>query len=155
MASVNKIFIMGRLGQDPELRYTANQTAVVTMNVATTETWTRDGQKNEQTEWHRIIVWNKPAENCAKYLSKGSSVFVEGKLQTRSWDDKNGQKRYTTEIVANSVQFLSSANQGQGHSQQTQATQNNYSSEQHSFPPAQKESNPHQTDESHLDNIPF
>ena len=106
MASINRVFIMGNLGQDPELRYTQNQVPVVTLNIATTESWSKDGQKQEQTEWHRVIVWNRQAENCAKYLSKGRSVFVEGKLQTRSWDDKNGQKRYTTEISASNVQFL-------------------------------------------------
>ena len=109
MASVNKVFIMGNLGQDPELRYTQSQTAVVTLNIATTEAWNKDGQRQEQTEWHRVIVWNRQAENCAKYLSKGRSVFVEGRLQTRSWDDKNGQKRYTTEIQASNIQFMPSA----------------------------------------------
>lgn len=109
MASLNRVLIMGNLGQDPELRYTQNQTPVVTLNVATTESWNKDGQRQEQTEWHRVIVWSKQAENCARYLSKGRSVFIEGKLQTRSWDDKNGQKRYTTEIVASAVQFLPNA----------------------------------------------
>lgn len=103
---MNKVFIMGRLGADPEMRYTPNQTAVATLRVATTEAWTRDGQRQEQTEWHRVIVWGRQAENCAKYLNKGRQVLVEGRLQTRAWDDKNGQKRYTTEVVANNVQFI-------------------------------------------------
>ncbi len=106
MASMNKVFIMGRLGFDPELRYTPGQVPVVTMRIATTENWSKDGQRQEQTEWHRVIVWNKQAENCAKYLTKGRSVFVEGKIQTRTWEDKTGQKRYTTEINASNVQFL-------------------------------------------------
>ncbi len=107
MASVNRVMVLGNLGQDPELRYTANQTPVVTLNVATTDVRVdREGQKQESTEWHRIVVWGKQAENCAKYLAKGRSVYVEGRLQTRSWDDKSGQKRYTTEIVAQNVQFL-------------------------------------------------
>ena len=107
MSSLNKVFLLGRLGQDPELRYTANQVPVVTLNIATTEAWAgKDGQRQEQTEWHRGIVWNRQAENCAKYLAKGRIVFVEGRLQTRSWDDKNGQKRYTTEITASNVQFM-------------------------------------------------
>jgi single-strand DNA-binding protein len=107
MASVNKVMILGNLGQDPEVRYTASGMAVCTMNVATTDVRTdKAGQRQENTEWHRIIVWNKQAENCGKYLKKGRSVFVEGRLQTRSWDDKNGQKRYTTEIVASTVQFV-------------------------------------------------
>jgi single-strand DNA-binding protein len=109
MASLNRVMLIGNLGQDPELRYTQSQVPVVTMNLATTENWNKEGQKQEQTEWHRVIVWNKQAENCAKFLSKGRTVFVEGKLQTRSWEDRNGQKRYTTEIVASTVQFLGGA----------------------------------------------
>jgi single-strand DNA-binding protein len=107
MASINKVMIMGRLGQDPELRYTPNQVPVCTMNVATTDFRVGpDGQRTESTEWHRVIAWQKTAENCAKYLTKGRGIFVEGRLQTRSWDDKSGQKRYTTEIIATNVQFL-------------------------------------------------
>lgn len=113
MASVNRVMIMGNLGQDPELRYTQNQNAVVTLNVATTDVRnSADGQKQEITEWHRIVVWGKQAENCAKYLSKGRPVFIEGRLQTRAWEDKQGQKRYTTEIVAQNVQFLGGRDQG-------------------------------------------
>lgn len=109
MTSLNKVMIMGRLGQDPEMRYTQNQIAVCTLNVATSEFRTgSDGQRSESTEWHRVVVWRNQAENCGKYLSKGSAVFIEGKLQTRSWEDQSGQKRYTTEIVANNVQFLPS-----------------------------------------------
>lgn len=108
---MNKVFVMGRLGADPEMRYTPNQTAVATLKIATTESWTRDGQRQEQTEWHKVIVWSRQAENCAKYLSKGRQVLVEGRLQTRSWDDKaTGQKRYTTEIIANNVQFIGGPN---------------------------------------------
>ncbi|MCX6117618.1 MAG: single-stranded DNA-binding protein [Proteobacteria bacterium] len=107
--SLNRVMIIGNLGQDPELRYTANQTPVVTFSVATTDFRTgADGQRQDVTEWHRVVVWSKAAENCAKYLAKGRTVFIEGKLQTRQWDDKqSGQKRYTTEIVAQNVQFLS------------------------------------------------
>lgn len=114
--SLNRVMIIGNLGQDPELRYTPNQTPVATFSIATTEYRnTPDGQRQELTEWHRIVVWSKQAENCAKYLAKGRTVFIEGRLQTRSWDDKQtGQKRYTTEIVAQNVQFLSpAANAGQ------------------------------------------
>jgi len=109
MASMNRVFVMGNLGGDPELRKTANNTAVVSMNVATKEFRPeKDGTRQEYTEWHRIVVWGRQAENCAKYLTKGRPVFVEGRLQTRSWEDKSGVKRYTTEIVANNVQFLGS-----------------------------------------------
>lgn len=106
MASVNKVILVGNLGQDPELRHTQNGTAVCTLNIATTDVRMEGGQRQEKTEWHRVIVWQKQAENCAKYLAKGRSVFIEGRLQTRSWDDQQGQKRYTTEIVAQNVQFL-------------------------------------------------
>lgn len=108
MASVNRVTILGNLGQDPDLRYTPSGSAVCNFSVATTEAWNdRDGNRQETTEWHRIVVWNKQAENCAKYLAKGRTVYVEGKLQTRSWDDKaTGQKRYATDIVAQTVQFV-------------------------------------------------
>lgn len=107
MASFNRVVVMGNLGQDPELRYTQNQNAVCTLNVATTDYRTSpDGQKQEFTEWHRIVVWGRQAENCSKYLAKGRSVLIEGRLQTRSWEDKQGQKRYTTEIIAQNVQFV-------------------------------------------------
>ena len=109
MSSFNRVIVMGNLGQDPVLRNTASGAAVVTLSVATTHVYTpADGQRQETTEWHRIVVWNKQAENCARYLSKGRPVLVEGRLQTRSWDDKNGQKRYTTEIIANTVTFVGS-----------------------------------------------
>lgn len=109
MASLNRVLIMGNLGQDPELRYTQSQTPVCTLNIATTDyRQGPDGQRQELTEWHRVVVWSKQAENCAKYLAKGRSVFVEGRLQTRSWEDKQGQKRYITEIVAQNVQFIGS-----------------------------------------------
>ena len=105
---------MGRLGQDPELRYTQTQMPVTTLNVATSEyKMGKDGQRQEMTEWHRIVVWGKQAENCNKYLKKGRAVFVEGKIQTRSWDDSSGQKRYATEIVATNVQFMPSGASGQ------------------------------------------
>ena len=166
MASLNRVLIMGNLGQDPELRYTQNQTPVVTLNIATTESWNRDGQKQEQTEWHRVIVWNKQAENCAKYLAKGRSVFVEGKLQTRSWDDKNGQKRYTTEIVASSVQFLPNsagaqsrapqASYGQSSSNSTAAAPDtNYFPQAQSAPSSQSTDNSNKQAMDALDDIPF
>ena len=107
MASYNRVIIMGNLGTDPELRYTQNQTPVCTLSVATTDYRSRpDGERQEFTEWHRVVVWNRQAENCSKYLAKGRSVLVEGRLQTRSWEDKQGQKRYVTEIVAQTVQFV-------------------------------------------------
>jgi len=109
--SVNKVLLIGRLGNNPEIRYTNTGTAVANFNLATSESWNdKTGQKQERTEWHRVVVWGKLAELCEKYLAKGRQCFVEGRLQTRSWDDKDGNKRYTTEIVANIVQFLGGAN---------------------------------------------
>src|SRR4051812_24594121 len=108
MASgVNKVILIGRLGNDPEVRYTSNGGAVANFNMATNESWTdKAGQKQERTEWHRIVVWGKLGELCGQYLAKGRQAFVEGRLQTREWTDKEGGKRYTTEIVAQNIQFL-------------------------------------------------
>lgn len=120
MASgVNKVILIGRLGSDPEVRYTSNGGAVANFNMATNESWTdKSGQKQERTEWHRIVVWGKLGELCGQYLSKGRQAFVEGRLQTREWNDKEGSKRYTTEIVAQNIQFLGGpgdrASQGAG-----------------------------------------
>ncbi len=105
--SVNKVILLGRLGQDPELKYTPGGAPVCNFSLATTEAWTdKSGQKQEKTEWHRVVVWGKLAELCNQYLAKGRQAFVEGRLQTRSWDDKDGNKRYTTEINAATVQFI-------------------------------------------------
>ena len=105
--SVNKVILVGRLGADPELKTLSSGQSVANFNIATSENWVdRDGQKQERTEWHRIVVWGKLAEICRQHLAKGRQVFVEGKLQTRSWEDQQGQKRYTTEITATTVQFL-------------------------------------------------
>lgn len=111
MAGVNKVMIIGRLGQDPEVKYTPSGQAVANFSVATSENWTdkTSGSKQERTEWHRIVVWGRLAELCKDYLKKGRQVYIDGRLQTRSWDDRDGKKRYTTEIVANTVQFLGSA----------------------------------------------
>ena len=107
MGSVNKVILVGNLGADPELKYTPSNRAVCNLSVATNEVWKdKSGQKQERTEWHRVIVWAEQAENCSKFLSKGRMVYVEGRLQTRSWDDKDGKKRYSTEIVADREVFL-------------------------------------------------
>lgn len=107
MSGVNKVIIVGRLGADPEIRYTQGGAAVTNFSLATSETWNdKDGNRQEKTEWHKVVVWGKSAENCAQYLAKGRQAYVEGRLQTRAWDDKDGNKRYTTEIIANTVQFL-------------------------------------------------
>jgi single-strand DNA-binding protein len=122
MASVNKAIIIGNLGDDPELRHTQSGAAVCNMRVATNETWKdRDGERHERTEWHSIVVFGKQAENCAKYLEKGRKVYVEGRLQTREWEDRDGNKRYTTEIVAMTVQFMGSKGGGGGSRQRDEA----------------------------------
>ena len=109
MSGINKAIIIGRLGADPEVRQVSSGNSVATLSVATSEKWTdRDGQAQERTEWHRVIAWGKLAEICGKFLAKGRQVYVEGRIQTRQWEDSQGQKRYTTEIVANTVQFLGS-----------------------------------------------
>ena len=111
---LNKVMIIGRLGRDPELAYTQQGSPIVHLNVATDESYTdRDGRKVDRTEWHRVVVWNKAAEACNNYLAKGSLVFVEGSLQTRKWQDQQGQDRYTTEIKAQRVQFLDRKGQGE------------------------------------------
>ncbi|MDJ0781228.1 MAG: single-stranded DNA-binding protein [Desulfosarcinaceae bacterium] len=113
MAGINKVIIIGNLGRDPEVRYTQDGTAVANFTVATSESWTdrNTGEKKENTEWHRIVVWRRLAEICGEYLSKGRQVYVEGKLQTRSWE-QDGVTRYTTEIIANTVQFLGGSGSG-------------------------------------------
>ena len=112
--TVNKAILLGRLGQDPELRHTGSGNAVCNFTIATNESWLdkQANERKEKTTWHNIVVWGKSGENCAKYLSKGSKAYVEGRIQTREWEDQSGNKRYTTEIVANSVQFLGSKGGG-------------------------------------------
>jgi single-strand DNA-binding protein len=108
MAGINKAILIGRLGNDPEVRYTPSGVAVANFNIATSEEWKdKDtGEKKERTEWHRIVAWRRLGEICGEYLSKGRQVYIEGRIQTNAWEDKEGNKRYTTEIVATDVQFL-------------------------------------------------
>ena len=107
MASVNKVILVGNLGADPELRYTSGGRGVANFRIATSRQWTsKDGEKHEETEWHRIVTWDKLAEICGEYLKKGSSVYIEGRLQTRSWEDQSGAKRWSTEVVANEMKML-------------------------------------------------
>lgn len=113
--SLNKVTLIGRLGQNPEVRYTPSGAAVANFSLATSKSWKdKSGAKQEKTEWHRIVVWNKLAETAGKYLEKGKQVYIEGEIQTRPWEDKDGIKRYTTEIVALSIQFLGSKSDGTG-----------------------------------------
>ncbi len=121
MAGVNKVILIGNLGKDPEVKDTPSGQKVATFSVATSETYTdKDGQKQEKTEWHNIVVWGKIAGVVGQYLHKGSKVFLEGKIATKSWDDKEGNKRYKTEVVATQVQFLDSKQDGGQPKQQAQ-----------------------------------
>jgi single-strand DNA-binding protein len=110
---VNKVVLVGRLGRDPEMRYTGAGTAVANFSVATDERWnTRDGESQNRTEWHNIVVWSKLAEICNQYLTKGKLVYIEGRLQTRDWEDRDGNKRRTTEIVATEMKMLGARSEG-------------------------------------------
>lgn len=113
--SINKVILIGNLGQDPELRYTSSGTAVATFSLATNESWKdHDGNIQERTQWHNIIAWKKAAEICGEYLKKGARIYIEGRLQYRNYDDKNGVKRYVTEIVLDQILMLDSRNAGGG-----------------------------------------
>lgn len=170
--SVNKVILLGRLGQDPELRQTGTGKPVCKLSMATSEKWNDQfGQKQERTEWHAVIVWGKLAELCNQYLQKGRECFVEGRLQTRQWEDKEGMKRYTTEVVATTVQFIGSAPQNgqqnqQGRRQQgqqynqgnNQRTQQNQNSQQQGNQNNNYQKNDYQvsTDANYAgDDIPF
>ncbi len=114
MAGVNKVILIGRLGRDPEIRYTPDGTAVANFSIATSDEWKdkNTGEKRERTEWHRIVAWRRLGELCGEYLAKGRQVYVEGKLQTRSWE-QDGVTRYMTEIVASEIRFLGGRDQGE------------------------------------------
>jgi single-strand DNA-binding protein len=109
MAGVNKAILIGRLGADPVKRYTSSGSPVVSFRIATSESWTnREGEREERTEWHQIVAWGKLADICDQYLNKGKMVYIEGRIQTREWEDRDGNRRWTTEIIANQMQMLSS-----------------------------------------------
>jgi single-strand DNA-binding protein len=115
MSGVNKVILLGNLGANPEMRYTQGGTAVANLRLATSERWTdRSGQPQEATEWHRVVVWGKQAEICGQYLTKGRQVYIEGRIRTRQWQDQQGQKRFTTEIVAQRVQMLGRRSETEG-----------------------------------------
>lgn len=144
--SVNKVILVGRLGQDPELKYAPNGTAVASLNLATSEVKMKDGKREEKTEWHRVIVFGKQAESCKKYVSKGRQLYIEGRLQTRSWE-KDGQKHSIVEVVANVVQFLGERKEGK-----EETLQSSFSSSSSLVSPPPK---PIQQQEFSVDDIPF
>jgi single-strand DNA-binding protein len=119
MGSVNKVILVGNLGRDAELRYTPGGAPVATLNMATTEVWNdKGGQRQEKTEWHRVVLWGKTAESLSEYLTKGKQIYVEGRLQTRKWEDKDGKERYTTEVRGDRVVLLSGGGGGGGGARQ-------------------------------------
>jgi single-strand DNA-binding protein len=118
--SVNKVILVGNLGKDPEVRFTGTGRAVARFPVATSEVWNdNDGQRQERTEWHNVVVWGKQAETCGQYLAKGRQVFIEGSIRTRQYDDKDGNRRYITEVIGQRVQFLGGRGEGGGRSAAT------------------------------------
>lgn len=157
--SVNKVILLGRLGKDPELKHTPSGASVCNFSIATSEYWQdKNGQKQERTEWHNIVVWGKQADHCAQYLAKGRQAYVEGRLQTRSWDAQDGTKRYMTEVVATGVQFIGGqAQQGQGSYNQNQG-QKPQAAQQQQQEPIMNDSGPVQSGPSYFDDdggIPF
>lgn len=129
MGSLNKVMLIGNLGRDAELRYTPGGTPVATVNLATTDIWNdKSGQRQEKTEWHRVVIWGPQAESLSEYLTKGKSIYVEGNLQTRKWDDKDGITRYTTEIRSQRIQLLGGGggeNRSGNRQQQSRGNSNN------------------------------
>lgn len=125
---INKVILIGNLGQDPEVRFTQGGTAVANLNIATSDSWMdrNSGQRQERTEWHRVILFKKTAEIAQQYLKKGSKVYIEGRLQTRKWQDQSGQDRYTTEVVANDMQMLDSGGQQRSGYQQPPPNNSGY-----------------------------
>jgi single-strand DNA-binding protein len=124
MASVNKVILIGNLGRDPEVRYTPSGTAVANFSLATTENWTnKEGQKESRTEWHRVVAWGRLGEICGEYLSKGRQVYIEGRIRTNEWEDQEGNKRQTKEIVALTMQMLGAKTGGETYSDEGPASE--------------------------------
>ena len=156
---LNKVMIIGRLGREPELRYTSSGTPVTTLNVATDESWTdKNGARNERTEWHRVTVYDRMAENCSTYLGKGSLVFVEGSLTTRKWQDQQGNDKYTTEIRAQRVQFLDRKGEGKAPVEEGNPRQFNRDSPRQGRKPAPRDEDmgsPFPSEAASMDDVPF
>ena len=145
MSGVNKVILIGNLGANPEVRYTAGGQAVANLRIATTERWTdKSGQRQEATEWHRVVLWGKQAEVAGQYLVKGRQVYIEGRIRTRQWQDQQGQKRYSTEVVAQNMQLLGSRGERPAEAEEVAATV-----------PPQDESAPPDFGRGPDDDIPF
>jgi len=155
---VNKVILIGNLGKDPEVRYSPNGGAVTTITLATSESWKdkNTGEQVDKTEWHRVVFFRRLAEVAGEYLKKGSKVFIEGKLQTRKWQDQNGQDRYTTEVVANEMQMLDSKGGGSANYNQSAAPQAQSQPQQQSVAPqSAPQSAPAMSGGDFDDDIPF
>ncbi len=151
--SVNKVILVGNLGKDPELRYTPSGAAVATFSLATSERYKdKSGQMQEKTEWHNIVVWRNLAEICGKYLHKGKQIYIEGRIQTRSYDDRDGNKRYMTEIVADQMQMLGRAGEEGGGAPRESRPARNQPTAQESTPPYEDFADPPFNPD---DDIPF
>ena len=163
MASVNKVILVGNLGRDPEVRYMPNGDAVANYSIATTETWKdKNGMRQEKTEWHNIVMYRRLAEIAGEYLKKGSSVYIEGRLQTRKWQDKQGNDRYTTEIIADQLQMLGGRNSnaagqtpGQDHGAASPSQPGGASTDGTPPPPRRKDPAPGGSFDDMDDDIPF
>ena len=159
MGSLNKVMLIGNLGRDPEIRYTQAGSAVANFSLATTDRWTdRQGQRQERTEWHDIVAFDRLAVLAQNYLKKGKSVYIEGRLQTRSWEDPQGQKRYRTEVVTTSMQFLDSrpSNEGSSQSYSSEPSQSMGSNQESSEPTSESENSQTGEKEDYIkDDIPF
>lgn len=155
MASINKVILVGNLGQDPEVKYMPSGGAVANISIATTDSWKdkATGEKKDKTEWHRVVFFNRLAEIVGEYLRKGSQVYIEGNLRTRKWQDQGGQERYTTEIVAREMQMLGSRAGGSSDFQQSPSQSS--APAQASQKPAQQSSEPPQNFDNFDDDIPF
>ncbi len=159
MGSLNKVMLIGNLGRDPEIRYTQAGSAVANFSLATTDRWTdRQGQRQERTEWHDIVAFDRLADLAQNYLKKGKSVYIEGRLQTRSWEDPQGQKRYRTEVVTTSMQFLDSrpSNEGSSQSYSSEPSQSMGSNQESSEATSESENSQTGEKEDYIkDDIPF
>ena len=158
MMGVNRVTLLGNLGADPETKKTAGGQTITLFNLATSNAWTnREGQRQEHTEWHRIVAWGKLAETCAEYLSKGRKVYIEGRIQTRSWEDEKGQKRYTTEVVASQVLFLGGNQDKKSSEHSRYGSSSNYQNEPpfHENSSAKEGSSGKPNEKPQEDNIPF
>ena len=163
MASVNKVILVGNLGRDPEVRYMPNGDAVANFSIATTETWKdKQGNRQEKTEWHNIVMYRRLAEIVGEYLKKGSQVYIEGRLQTRKWQDKQGNDRYTTEIIADQLKMLGGRNSnaagqtpGQDHGAASPSQPGGASTDDTPPPPRRKDPAPGGNFDDMDDDIPF